>query len=187
MPQVLESCRVENPLSVTAPKTAGVIHEVVKFVDDGQYLFFALVSRGWRDAWGKRTATTSYVKSYTSVSQMQYGFKCGLPRKNICAAAARVGNMEILRFARSSGFPWNSVVCTYAALGGHLEVLQWARSNGCGWCTSTCYGAARAGRLEVLQWSRANGCEWDATTCFEAEWEGHLEVLQWARANGCKG
>ena len=67
MPQVLENGRVQNPLSFTAPKTAGVIHEVVKFVDGGQYLFFALVSRGWRDAWGKRTATTSYVNSHTIV------------------------------------------------------------------------------------------------------------------------
>ena len=58
---MLVSFRIETPLSITAPKTAGVIHEVVEFVDDGQYLFFALVSRGWRDAWGKRPTTTTYV------------------------------------------------------------------------------------------------------------------------------
>ena len=72
-----------------------------------------------------------------------------------------------------------------AAAKGQLEVLKWLRANGCPWDEKTCASAAQAGHLEVLQWARANGCPWDAQTCSRAAWSGHLEIMQWARANGC--
>ncbi|CAN0461067.1 unnamed protein product, partial [Hapterophycus canaliculatus] len=46
-----------------------------------------------------------------------------------------------------------------AAERGHLEVLKWARENGCPWDRMTCVHAARGEHLEVLAWARANGCE----------------------------
>ena len=45
--------------------------------------------------------------------------------------------------------------------GGHLEVLKWARANGCPWDEGTCAYAAEGGHLEVLKWARENGCPWD--------------------------
>tara|TARA_B110000046_G_scaffold93492_1_gene101435 strand:- start:44 stop:256 length:213 start_codon:yes stop_codon:yes gene_type:complete len=42
--------------------------------------------------------------------------------------------------------------------GGHLEVLKWARANGCPWDEDTCEAAAEGGQLEVLEWAVANGC-----------------------------
>ena len=76
-------------------------------------------------------------------------------------------------------------VCANAAREGQLEVLKWARDRGCQWNAGTCSGAAEGGHLDVLQWARANGCEWDWETCAFAAEGGHLEVLQWARENGC--
>lgn len=49
--------------------------------------------------------------------------------------AAREGNMDILRYARRNGCPWNVLTCAYAAASGNLETLKWAREEeGCGWC-----------------------------------------------------
>ena len=48
--------------------------------------------------------------------------------------------------------------CTYAARDGHLEVLRWARRNGCPWNEWTISAAAREGHLETLEWLRRNGC-----------------------------
>ena len=56
------------------------------------------------------------------------------------------------------------LTCMNAALGGHLEVLKWARQNGCPWNEETCWEAAGQGHLEMLQWARANGCPWDVNT-----------------------
>ena len=47
--------------------------------------------------------------------------------------------------------------------GGHLEVLKWARANGCPWDWWTCANAAAGGHLEV--WAHENDCPWNWETC----------------------
>ena len=51
----------------------------------------------------------------------------------LCAAAARIGDLEALKALRAENFPWDAWTCRYAALGGHLETLKWLRENGCPW------------------------------------------------------
>ena len=108
---------------------------------------------------------------------------CPCDIRTSCAAATG-GHLEVLQWLRGNGrCPWNIRMCSAAAQGGHLEVLQWLHANGCPWDTETCSGAARGGHLEVLLWARANGCPWDLNTCQEAATGGHFEVLQWLRAD----
>jgi hypothetical protein len=73
-------------------------------------------------------------------------------------------------------------LCSWSTGNGHLEVLKWARVNGSPWDKSTCSEVAKNGHLQVLQWARANECPWNELTCAAAA-NGHLEVLQWVRAN----
>ena len=47
--------------------------------------------------------------------------------------------------------------CYGAAGGGHLDVLKWARAHGAPWDESTCWRASKDGHLELLQWTRAQG------------------------------
>jgi hypothetical protein len=129
-----------------------------------------------------------------------------------CAYAALNGHLEVLKWARLNGCPWDEMdvcicsgkwtsggipvgtfengcpwdeeTCSYAAKNGHLEVLKWARLNGCPWDEWTCASAAENGHLEVLKWSRLNGCPWDEETCSYAAENGHLEVLKWAFQRG---
>jgi hypothetical protein len=68
---------------------------------------------------------------------------------------------------------------------GRLDVLRWAREGGCPWDTLTCAAVARRGHLHILQWVRAHGCTWNAWTCAYAAENGHLHILQWAREHGC--
>ena len=68
----------------------------------------------------------------------------------LCAAAARVGDLEALKaLRRAENFPWDERTCRSAAKGGHLEVLQWARENGCPWYKSTRSLAAKKGYVET--------------------------------------
>ena len=105
--------------------------------------------------------------------------------RTYCELAAKEGYLDLIKWARANGCPWDAWTCTYAAEHGHLEVLQWARTNGCPWDEWTCSRAAEGGHLEMLQWARTNGCPWSQYTCHEAARGGHLEVLQWAISNGC--
>lgn len=71
--------------------------------------------------------------------------------------AARCGHLDILRWARANGAPWNvNDVCDVAAGYGNLEMLQWARENGAPWITVLSY-ARQSNHPEVLQWAYANG------------------------------
>ena len=95
------------------------------------------------------------------------------------------GNLEIMKWLRSKGCPWNASACNGAAWGGHLEILKWLRSEGCPWNQRACSYAAQGGHFEVLKWLRSKGCPWDEETCDEAACHGHLDVLKWAIDNGC--
>ena len=112
--------------------------------------------------------------------------KRNVPEKaKFCSRLASLGYLELLKWARTNGCPWDKRTCFEAAKGGHLELLKWAHANGCPWDKDTCFEAAKGGHLEVLQWARENGCPWNEYTCTYAAQGGHLEVLQWARTNGC--
>ena len=65
--------------------------------------------------------------------------------------------------------------------GGHLDVLKWARANGCPWDDWTCTEARWGDHLNVLKWACANDCPWDMDTCEFAALGGHLDVLKWLR------
>src|SRR5271155_4194575 len=69
-----------------------------------------------------------------------------------CYEIAAEGSLEILKWARSEGCPWNSSTCSWAAYNGHFELLKWARSEGCPWDSDTCSLAAQNGHMKILKW-----------------------------------
>ena len=105
--------------------------------------------------------------------------------ESTCSLAARSGHLEVLCWAHDNGCPWNAETCSSAAFGGHLGIIRWARDNGCPWDEMTCLGAAEGGHYEILRWARDNGCPWDERTCASLASAGDLETLKWARDHGC--
>lgn len=55
-----------------------IVRGLARFVPDKQFLFFAPVSRSWRDAWGERATVTSWVTPYTTPFQLQYRYRSQL-------------------------------------------------------------------------------------------------------------
>ena len=114
------------------------------------------VSKGMRDA---VDATGRKVEEFVEADAIDRGYlstlKC-LRRRGrlsdqclLCAAAARIGDLEELKALRAENFPWDEETCACAAEGGHLEVLKWARANGCPWDEQTRYLAASMGYVET--------------------------------------
>ena len=66
-----------------------------------------------------------------------------------------------------------------------MEMLKWLRSEGCPWDADTCSGAAFRGNLEMLKWLRSKGCPWNGWACEYAATRGKLDLLRWAIDNGC--
>ena len=50
---------------------------------------------------------------------------------HVIGMAAKNGHLEVVRYLRKLGSPWNHWTCSNAAGNGHLKVLTWVRANGC--------------------------------------------------------
>jgi hypothetical protein len=79
--------------------------------------------------------------------------------------AAKLGCLTALRNLLQRGHLDRRFVCKNAAQGGHLEVLRWARANGCPWDEATCASAAESGHFEVLKWERLSKAGTTCDTC----------------------
>lgn len=55
-----------------------IVEVIGGYFGDNEFFFFALVSKTWRSAWGKRPATTRAVLAHTSAAQLRISFECGL-------------------------------------------------------------------------------------------------------------
>lgn len=202
----------ESPLTSNIEISRDVL---AQFVEDDQYFFFASVCRAWREAWPQnRPKVTRAITSYTSVSQLQCSFDCGLKRtKAVCNAAAAAGNLEALRCARGKspllqptqhGKSDEATAVRVTRRGScilHVAQLGWRKlglavamttrkscrrqQDLCPWDLTTTAEAAAGGHLIAVQWLRENGCPWDWQTCARAAKGGYLKILQWCRANGC--
>ena len=47
------------------------------------------------------------------------------------------GNLELVKWLRNEGCPWDTIMCDYVVHHGHVKVLRWARENGAPWNAAT--------------------------------------------------
>lgn len=101
--------------------------------------------------------------------------------------ATRSGQLNVLKWAREKGFPWEPRSCWKAVASGNLELLQWSLLNGCSWKeeSSLINAAASSGNLEMVKWIRAQGIDWTDTTLVNAVASGNAELFDWLLENGC--
>ena len=98
---------------------------------------------------GRRTLTTARAAA-ASVARVKWARSCASEgeweryiRPRLCEEAAGRGDLEMLKWLRAKGYPWDARACAWAAKGGHLEVLKWLRAEGCPWDLWTCVSALR--------------------------------------------
>lgn len=129
----------------------------------------------------------------------------------ICAAAAKGGQLETLKWLIDHGFAicnlsgtnaaryghldviqWlhtikllHHRICNDAARYGHLEILIWLHDQGYIWNEQTCVNSAMGGQTAILKFLRENDCPWSVNVCSGAAICGKLETLKWAHENGC--
>ena len=102
-----------------------------------------------------------------------------------CAAAARGGNLECLKYLHEHGCAWDKSACEAAAQGDHLECLKYLHANGCTCDESACLAAAEGGHLECLKYLHEHGYPWSEWVSLAAAEGGHLECLKYLHEHGC--
>lgn len=77
-----------------------------------------------------------------------------LCNEKICAAAARHGRLDILKWLRQKGFPWDDRTCVDAIRNNHFDVLKWAMKCGCprNVYHNVIYVAILNGNPEIINW-----------------------------------
>uniref|UniRef100_A0A6C0IYQ2 F-box domain-containing protein n=1 Tax=viral metagenome TaxID=1070528 RepID=A0A6C0IYQ2_9ZZZZ len=109
-----------------------------------------------------------------------------------------VQSVVLLTWARENGCAWYASICAAAAKGGHLDCLKYAHEHGCPWDERTCAEAAKEGHLDCLKYAHEHGCPWDGHTLFNAlgghafvnglrceRFESHVDCFKYAYNNGC--
>jgi len=85
--------------------------------------------------------------------------------------AAFCRSLSTFVWAVANGCPWQCAkTCRTLAQSGHLEVLRWAREHGCPFDWRTCASAASGGHLEVLRWLREHDCPWNENSVYPLLW-----------------
>uniref|UniRef100_A0A6C0CA36 Uncharacterized protein n=1 Tax=viral metagenome TaxID=1070528 RepID=A0A6C0CA36_9ZZZZ len=124
-------------------------------------------------------------------------WKCPL-FDNICAFAAFVGNLEMLKYLYATGNNLDSKVISAAATYGHLHIIIWCREQNCHWDITACRNTVEYDHLNVLKWLRGVDrktcglksneteiCPWNEQVCLNAIKEGYIDILEFAVKNGC--
>jgi hypothetical protein len=107
---------------------------------------------------------------------------CAMDVKS-CAAAARLGALDLLKWFDEVGINWNHQgVFTAAATSGSIELILWLTETGAVFDVEAMIAAAEYGYLNICKHLHAQGCYWDSRVTNAAK---TLEILKWLHENGC--
>jgi hypothetical protein len=106
--------------------------------------------------------------------------KCEWDRWTI-NAAARQGNLEMVKYCVANECPIDENTCAYAADGGELEVLKYLREEvKAPWGSETASYAAHNGHLHILEYLvERKYDEYDEDACLWAALNGHIDCLKY--------
>ena len=96
-------------------------------------------------------------------------------------AAAKQGNLEMIKYCVANECPIGTGACTNAASGGHLECLKYLHEEvKAPWTYHTASYAAESGHLHILKYLFERKYDkYDAYACYYAAVNGHLDCLQY--------
>jgi hypothetical protein len=99
------------------------------------------------------------------------------------AAAARIGDVDILKWFDEVGINWKrQSVYTAAAECGSIEMMHWLTEKGAVYDSKVMETAAENGHLDICKHLREQGCDCIKDATFAAK---TVEVLKWLHEIGC--
>jgi hypothetical protein len=118
------------------------------------------------------TPSIIVTNNFQSIVNNDFIRRLHLRDEEICTMTPSDGQLEILKWARGFGCPWNENTCAYAVLNGHLEILKCLKENNCPWDKWKCSRAAESCHLEILKWM----CLDELGRTYAAN-KGNLEIM----------
>jgi len=107
-------------------------------------------------------------------------------QEEFCRSVAFTNDLALLRWVREEkSCAWNCLTSGMAAKIGNLEMLKYCVENGCEVHRGTCADAAKFGNLECLKYLRSKNVKWDRRVCERAHENNHVDVLTYAIEQKC--
>ena len=103
------------------------------------------------------------------------------PKTYFCRKVAWTNKLELLKWAREEKkCKWDFCTINAAARQGNLEMVKYCAANECPIDERACARAAESGNLEVLKYLREEAkAPWDFRTADGAAQNGHLHILEY--------
>ena len=108
---------------------------------------------------------------------------CSVPKSRQFSNVVYKHSKTLSSFFHSLGFPFTKFTYQIAARLGNLDNMKWLLENKCPWDEYTFASAASIGNLENMKWLLANKCPWDTYTFDCATRIGNLENIKWLEEN----
>ncbi|PNG99695.1 hypothetical protein TSOC_014521 [Tetrabaena socialis] len=105
----------------------------------------------------------------------------------LTARSGSIANLEVLRVRDDAACESDDEVLLAAARAGQLEVCRWLRQKGCPWDCWALDAAAEGGQHRqqaVCEWLLASGCPWSEEAAGEAAKAGHVGLMDWLLGTG---
>ena len=111
-----------------------------------------------------------------------------MTQENFCARLAGTNNLDFLKWAREvKQCAWDECPIIVAARLGNLEMVKYCVENDCPMDASACWCAASHGHLAILKYLHEHDCPWDSDTCRCAHNQNHVECLNYVIEHQCPG
>jgi hypothetical protein len=109
-------------------------------------------------------------------------------QEEFCGQVAYTNDLALLRWVREEKeCAWDWKTSGAAARIGNLEMLKYCVENGCEVHRGTCANAAEYGNLECLKYLREKNVKWDDRVCKRAHENNHIDCLAYAIKNKAPG
>lgn len=166
--------------------------EILAYVPEGGYLFYAPVCTAWSSAWkdASRDTVTDVDTEDASLSQIKECIDLGIEvvTVSMMKKVARSGDLCLLGVmcSRREEVVNDGRVLTAAVSSGNFEMVRWLfHSQGCSTAWDPLDPAAMRGDIEMYNWLRENGATRTWRTASKAAIMGHLDMLKVIHADDC--
>ena len=137
--------------------------------------------------WDQRTIKAAARQGNLEMVKYCVAKKCPIDWRT-CARAAESGHLECLKYLHEEGkAPWNSYTAVYAAQNGHLHILEYLVERKYDEFHCACGSAAEYGQLDCLKYlhETAKLPLDDWNDVLEAHENNHPECVQYLLDNNC--
>ncbi|PNH05310.1 Ankyrin repeat domain-containing protein [Tetrabaena socialis] len=114
------------------------------------------LTRGQREQLPRLTARSGSVANLEVLLAREDTYSRPLSIDTLVEAAS-AGQLEVCRWLRRQGCPWDEDVLRKAAVGGHRAVCEWLLASGCPWSEGAIPAAARGGHVGLVDWLLGTG------------------------------